>query len=169
MKSPASFVCFIIIRGEFKSCCWTHRRLSCQEAPWNPRLACQQDHSWTWGFINPYLTACLSHVRTEIKSFEIATLNAHSTFLITLFDLISILLYIPDNRQITSLWPQFLEGLSGTGTTNPGWSQCQNNDEDTCCDVLVFWHRVFLQVVAKYQRTCYFSPQCRVKAGYLPE
>jgi hypothetical protein len=37
---------------------------------------------------------CLSHVRTEIKMFEKTTLNAHSTFLTTLFDLISILFYI---------------------------------------------------------------------------
>jgi len=38
MKSPASILYFIVIRGEFKSCWWTHRRLSCQAAAWDPRL-----------------------------------------------------------------------------------------------------------------------------------
>lgn len=112
MKSPASFLCFIIIRGELKSCWWTHRRLSCQVVPYNPLLRTassptRYEHTWTWGLINAYLTACSCHVRTEIKRFEITTPNAHAIFLTTLFDLVSILLYIPDNRQITSTVPIF--------------------------------------------------------------
>jgi hypothetical protein len=51
-KSPESFLCFIIIRGEFKSCWWTLQRLSCQVAACNQLLLVWTASSPTSSFLD---------------------------------------------------------------------------------------------------------------------